>query len=376
MIKYRYKILEKGGEKMFEFFASGRTEIGGNHTDHQGGCILGAATEQGIRAFAKPNGTDTIHIESEGFESFDIEIGDCEPRAEEAETSAALVRGIMNCFIESGNVFGGFDAKIISEIPAGSGLSSSAAFEVLIGKIISGLFFENSVPAVRLAQFGKIAENDYFGKPCGLMDQLVCAVGGTVFADFSDPEMPQYRKIDFDFEKSGYTVAVIDSRASHADLTDDYAGIVKDMGLVSWNMGHTVLSEGDEAEFIAQFPILRQKCGEKAVLRALHYYEETRRAQEEAEALENGDFQEFLRAYRESAKSSEEKLGNIVSEKEPEKLLEKAIFAAREFLGEKGAARVHGGGFAGTAQAIVPVELAEKFAEEMEKKGFGVMFVL
>ena len=208
------------------------------------------------------------------------------------------------------------------------------------------------------------------------MDQLVCAVGGTVFADFSDPEMPQYRKIDFDFEKSGYTVAVIDSRASHADLTDDYAGIVKDMGLVSWNMGHTVLSEGDEAEFIAQFPILRQKCGEKAVLRALHYYEETRRAQEEAEALENGDFQEFLRAYRESAKSSEEKLGNIVSEKEPEKLLEKAIFAAREFLGEKGAARVHGGGFAGTAQAIVPVELAEKFAEEMEKKGFGVMFVL
>lgn len=361
---------------MFEFFANGRTEIGGNHTDHQGGCVFGAATEQGIRAFAKPNGTDTIHIESEGFESFDIEIGDTEPRAEEAETSKALVRGIMNCFIESGNIFGGFDAKITSEIPSGSGLSSSAAFEVLIGKIISGLFFENSVPAERIAMFGKTAENDYFGKPCGLMDQLICAVGGTVFADFSDPEMPQYRKIDFDFSKSGYTVAVIDCRASHADLTDDYAGIVKDMGFVSWNMGYRVLSEANEAEFIAQFPILRERCGERAAFRALHYFEETRRAQEEAEALEKGDFAEFLRVYRKSAKSSEEKLKNIVSENEPERRLEKAIFAAREFLGEKGAARVHGGGFAGTAQAVLPEEMAAEFAEAMEKQGFGVMFVL
>lgn len=359
-----------------EFFASGRTEIGGNHTDHQGGCILGAAAEQGIRATAFPNGTDTIHIESEGFESFEIEIGDCDPRADEAETSAALVRGIMNCFIESGNVFGGFDAKITSQIPSGSGLSSSAAFEVLIGKIISGLFFENSVPAVRLAQFGKIAENDYFGKPCGLMDQLICAVGGTVFADFSDPEMPQFRKIGFDFEKSGYSVAVIDCKASHADLTDDYAGIVRDMGLVAWNMGYTVLSEAEEAEFIAQFPILRQKCGERAVMRALHYFDETRRAKEETEALESGNFPEFLRLYRESAASSEEKLRNIISENEPEQKLWKAILAAREFLGEKGAARVHGGGFAGTAQAIVPAEMSADFAAAMEEKGFGVMFVL
>lgn len=369
-------IKKKGGGAMFEFFASGRTEIGGNHTDHQGGCIFGAATEQGIRALAEPNGTDLIHIESEGFEDINIEIGDCDPRAEEAETSAALVRGIMNCFIESGNIFGGFDAKISSEIPSGSGLSSSAAYEVLIGKIISGLFFENSVPAVRLAQFGKIAENDYFGKPCGLMDQLICAVGGTVFADFSDPEMPFYRKIDYDFSKSGYTVAVIDCKASHADLTDDYSSIVKDMGLVAWNMGHTLLSEGDEAEFIAQYPILRQRCGEKAALRALHYYEETRRAREEAEALEARDFDEFLRVYRESAESSETKLCNIISKNEPEQKLQKAIFAAREFLGEKGAARVHGGGFAGTAQAVLPEEMAGEFAEEMEKLGFGVMFVL
>ncbi len=361
---------------MYEFFVGGRTELGGNHTDHQGGCVLGASVEQGIRAFAERSKSDLITVESEGFGKIEMEIGDTDPRAEEAETPAALVRGIMNCFIESGNVFGGFEAKITSDIPVGSGISSSAAFEVLIGKIISGLYFENSVPAIRLAQFGKIAENDYFGKPCGLMDQLICAVGGTVFADFSDPEMPQYRKIDFDFGKSGYSVAIIDTKTSHADFTEDYAMIVKDMGLVAWNMGHTLLSEGDEAEFIAQFPILRQRCGKKAALRALHYYEETRRASEEAEALESGDFKKFLEIYRESAISSEEKLKNIVSEKEPQKLLEKAIFAARDFLGKEGAARVHGGGFAGTAQAIVPTELAPDFADAMEKQGFGVMFVL
>ncbi len=361
---------------MFEFFAGGRTEIGGNHTDHQGGCILGAAVEQGIKAFAKPNGTDFIHIESEGFGEFEMEIGDTMPRAEEAESPAALVRGMMNCFIESGNIFGGFDAKISSEIPSGSGISSSAAFEVLIGRIISGLFFENSVPPLRIAQFGQIAENDYFGKPCGLMDQLICSVGGIVFADFSDPDMPQYRKIDFDFSKSGYSVAIIDCKASHANLTDDYTEIVRDMGLVAWNMGYTVLSEADEAEFIAQFPILRQRCGERAVMRALHYYEETRRAKEEAEALENGNFGEFLRIYRESAESSEEKLRNIISANEPEHRLEKAIFAARDFLGKEGGARVHGGGFAGTAQAIVPEAMVADFAEAMEKQGFGVMFVL
>lgn len=361
---------------MYEFFAGGRTEIGGNHTDHQGGCVLGAAIEQGIHAFAEKSKSDLIRIETEGFGTFEMEIGDTEPRAEEAETPAALVRGMMNCFIESGNVFGGFEAKITSDIPAGSGLSSSAAFEVLIGKIISGLYFENSVPAGRIAKFGQIAENDYFGKPCGLMDQLICAVGGTVFADFSDPEMPQYRKIDFDFLKNGYTVAIIDCGADHADFTEDYAGIVKDMGLVAWNMGYTSLSEGDEAEFIAQYPILRQRCGERAALRALHYYEETRRAEEEADALEAGNFEKFLEIYRESAKSSEEKLKNIISEKEPKQLLKKSIDTAREILGESGAARVHGGGFAGTAQAIVPEEMAAEFAKEMEKRGFAMMFVL
>lgn len=361
---------------MFEFFAGGRTEIGGGHTEHQGGCILGASVEQGIKAVANPNGTDLIHIESEGFGEFEMEIGDTEPKAEEAETPAALVRGIMNGFIESGNIFGGFDAKISSEIPLKSGISSSAAFEILIGRIISGLFFENSVPAIRIAEFGEKAENDYFGKPCGIADQLICSVGGLVFADFSEPEMPQFKKIDFDFAKSGYSVAVIDCKAGFANLAYDCSETVRDMGFVAWNMGHTFLSEADEAEFIAQFPILRQKCGEKAVMRALNYYEETRTAQEEAKALEKGNFAEFLRIYKESAENSQERLKNIIPESEWTLRLEKAIFTAREFLGKEGAARIHSGGFSGTVQAMVPEEMAEAFAEEMEKQGFGVMFVL
>lgn len=313
---------------MFEFFAGGTTIFGGNFSEQQGGFVFGFATEQGIRAFAKPNGTDTIHIESEDFGNFDIEIGDTEPKAEEAETFSALVRGIMNCFIESGNIFGGFDAKISSEIPSGSGISVTVPFEILIGKIISGLFFENSVPALRLAQFGQIAESDFFGRPCGISEQLISALGGNVLLDFSDPEIPKFEKIDFDFSKSGYTVAVIDCEN---EIPEDYLEIMKDMGFVAWNMGHNSLSEADEAEFIAQFPILRQKCGERAVFRALDFFEESRRAKEEAEALENGDFCEFLRIYEESGK---------------------------------------------TKLKFIPEEKAAEFAEEMEKQGFGVMFVL
>lgn len=319
----------KGRILVFEFSANGTVIFFGNHTEQQGGCVLGTAAEQKIRAFAKPNGTDTVHIEYEDYGAFDMEIGDSEPKAEEAETPAALVRGIMNCFIESGNIFGGFDAKIVSEIPSGSGISEMAAFEILIGKIISGLFFENSVPLFRLAEFGRIAENDYFGNPCGIAERIICALGGTVFADFSNPEMPFCQKIDFDFGKSGYSAAA--TNAGKTDIPENAYETEKDLAFVSWNMGHAALSEGDEAELIAQFPILRQKCGERAAFRALRYYEETRRAQEAAEALENGDFDEFLRIFEESERK------NLV---------------------------------------FVPEEKAAEFAEEKEKEGFGVLFVL
>lgn len=359
------------------FFAGGITGICGNQTEQQGGCVLGASIEQGISAEAFQNGSDIIHIESEGFAPFDIDIGDTEARAEEALTPAALVRGIADCFIENGNIFGGFDAKITSDIPGGSGLSSSAAFEVLIGKIISGLYFENTVPPLRIAQFGQRAENDYYGKPCGLANQLICAVGGTVLADFSDPEMPFCGRIDFDFSESEYSVAVIDCGIGQEDFAEDHSAIAREMGFVAWNMGYTRLCEGNELEFLAQYPILLRKCGERPVLRALHYYEETRRVNEEAEALENRDMKSFIEIYKASAESSEKHLQNIVSVADPERHLEKAIFAAREVLEPNGgAARVHGGGFGGTAQAIVPKVFEAEFAAEMEKRGFGVMFVI
>ena len=312
---------------LFEFFANGAIVFCGNHTEEQGGFVFGTVSEQGIRAFAKPSGTDFIHIESEDFGNFEIEIGDCEPRAEEAETPVAIVRGIMNCFIESGNIFGGFDAKIVSEIPPKSKISETAAFEILIGKIISGLFFENSVPALRLAQFGKIAEDDYFGRPSKLSERIISAIGKTVLLDFSDPEMPNWQEIDFDFGKTGYTAALISSE----DFEEDYFETEKNLAFVAWNMGHNALSESDEAEFIAQFPILREKCGEKAVHKALRYYEESRNALEEAEALAMENFDEFLRIYSGS--------GN-----------QNPVFVLEDSAGD--------------------------FADEKEKQGFGILFVI
>lgn len=356
------------------FFVPGRTELGGNHTDHQGGCVLGAGVSLGMSAKAVPTNTDLIRIESEGFGRFEMDLGDTAPREEERGKPLALVRGVCECFLQSGNVFGGFDAYISSEIPPGGGLSSSAAFEVLIGKIISGLYFGDTVPPLRLAQFGQRAENEYFGKPCGLMDQLICALGGVVFADFSDAENPKFCRVNCDFSSSGYSLAIIDCGAGHADLTADYAAIPRDMGLIARSLGHGRLCEAEEAEFLAQLPILRQKYGEGPVLRALHYFDETRRAGEEAEALERGDFEEFLRLYRASAESSENYLRNIVSENEPKQLLKKAIDLARSILGGSGGVRVHGGGFAGTAQALVPAKMSEHFADEMEKAGFGCLF--
>lgn len=342
---------------MFEFFAGAAVLFSGCETEPQGGCVFGAESELGIRAFAKPNGSDFIRIESGEFGNFEIEIGDTEPRAEEAESFSAIVRGIMNCFIESGNIFGGFDAKIVSEIPEGSGLSSAAAFEVLIGKIISGLFFENSVPASRLAQFGKTAEENYFGRPANLSERIISAFGGTVFMDFSEPEMPYFEKIPFDYTKTGYTAAVLGAE----DLSEDFFGAQKDFAFVSWNMGHNFLSEADEAEFIAQFPILREKCGEKAVFSSLRFYEESRKAAEEFEAFLNGDFEKFLDIFKKS------------SGKEP--VQSKAFDFAADFLGEKGAAAITGDLFK-TVLAFIPEEIAGNFAEEAEKQGFGVVFVL
>ena len=351
-----------------EIFVPGRTELGGNHTDHQGGCVLGAGVSFGMTALAAPNKTDTVTVRSAGFGEFSVDIGDTEPRPEEAGTPAALLRGVCAGFIESGNIFGGFDADVESEIPPGSGLSSSAAFEVLLGSIINRLFFGGSVPPEFIAVNGKKAENDYFKKPCGLMDQLICALGGIVFADFADPENPQYRRVNYDFAKSSYALAIIECGAGHADLTEDYVAITSEMGQIANYFGKEVLREVESSEFMEELPNIRKTASDRACLRAMHFFAENNRAKEEFEKLKKGDVNGFLDIVNESGKSSAELLQNLYSCKKPtEQAIPLALAVSRSILGDKGAERVHGGGFAGTIQSFVPQELAEEYKTAMDK---------
>ena len=351
----------------------GRTELGGNHTDHQGGSVLAAAIDRWVTAKAKKTGDDRITVRSEGFGECSFDLSETGAEFAKPGTVDALVRGVCDSFLESGNSFGGFEAEITSEVPAGKGLASSAAFEVLIGTVIGGLYFGEEVPPEHLAIFGRRAENVFFGKPSGLMDQLACAAGCVISANFQNPYLPQCERVDYDFSRSGYTLVMADSGAGHCDLTEDYAAIPQDMCTAARALECERLCEVEPAEFFAQAPVIRDRFGERVMLRASHYFFETQRAEDEADALRRGDFEEFLRLFRESAESSEQFLKNIVSEHEPENRLEKAIITARELLGEDGAVRVHGGGFAGAAQCFVKNERAGSFAAEMEQRGFPCM---
>ncbi len=354
----------------FVFRVPGRTELGGNHTDHQGGSVLAAAIDRYAAAAAKKTGDDRVTVRSEGFGECSFDLSETGQEFAEPGTFGALVRGVCDSFLESGNSFGGFEAEVTSEIPVGAGLSSSAAFEVLIGTVISGLYFGEEVPPEHLAAFGRRAENLFFGKPCGMMDQLACAAGCVISANFRNPYAPQCERVDYDFARSGYTLVMADSGVGHCDLTEDYAAIPRDMCAAARALECERLCDAEPAEFFAQVPVIRDRFGERVMQRAWHYFFETQRAEDEAEALRCGDFEEFLRLFRESAGSSEQLLKNIVSEREPEHRLEKTILTARELLGEDGAVRVHGGGFAGAAQCFVKNERAGGFIAEMERRGF------
>lgn len=355
------------GSEPTVFSAPGRTELGGNHTDHQHGRVLCAAVESATLACAAPNGLDLIRIRSEGYAPFEIELGDLSPHPEEANTSAALVRGIAFRMKELGAHIGGFDACVVSDVLAGSGLSSSAAFEVLTAALINSFFCGGRFSPTELAQIGQYAENVYFGKPCGLMDQTASAVGGAVAIDFADPAAPIVRRIDFDFGSSGHTLCIIDTRSEHGDLTEDYAAITREMGRAANYFGKEYLRDVDEAAFRAAIPNMRPELGDRAVLRALHFFAEDRRAALEAEALENGDFPRFLALVNESGMSSAMLLENIWSPAAPQRqAMTLALAVGRELLGGAGAIRVHGGGFAGTIQAFVPDEKLADFTAGME----------
>ena len=272
-------------DKIMRFSAPGRTEIGGNHTDHQRGCVLAGAVDLETAAEVRLNGTDCIRVFSDGYAPVEISLDDLAPREDERTTTAALVRGIAASFAERGAHLQGLDASVRSTVLPGSGLSSSAAFEVLFGTIFNELFMDKKRSAVEIAQIGQYAENIYFGKPCGLMDQTASAVGGLVFIDFADPAAPLVEKLDFDFSREGYALCIIDSGADHAGLTDEYAAVTQELKSVCAHFGKEVLREVPETDFFAALPALRRQSGDRAVLRAVHFYQEQARVPAMVDAL-------------------------------------------------------------------------------------------
>ena len=367
-----------GGAPVRYFSAPGRTEISGNHTDHQRGRVLAAAVNLDMQAAVRPNGTDTIRILSQGYPMSVVSLQELEPKAEEINSTPALIRGVAARFVQLGCKVEGFDAYMESTVLPGSGLSSSAAYEVLIGTIINHLFFNAKVTQPEIAMIGQYAENVFFGKPCGLMDQTASAVGGMVTIDFADKENPVIQPVSFDFASCGHALCIIDSRASHADLTDEYAAITIELKNICAHFGKEVLRQIDKADFYAAIPELRKTCGDRAVMRAIHFYNENARVPEQVAALQAGDFDTFLQMEKESGFSSWMYLQNVIpAGYKAHQDMAIALALCEQYLQGKGAYRVHGGGFAGTVQAFVPFELLESFRSGIDAVlGEGACHVL
>jgi len=356
-----------GGQPQRYFSAPGRTEVGGNHTDHQRGRVLAGAVNLDTVAAVRANDSRYISVKSQGYPLCKVCIDELDIKSEEVNTTPALIRGVAARFSQLGCTLGGFDAYCESTVLPGSGLSSSAAFEVLIGTIINHLFFDCQASQPMVAQIGKYAENVYFGKPSGLMDQTASAVGGLVTIDFADTNKPLIRPVNFDFAACGHALCIVDSRASHADLTDEYAAIPKELSAICAHFGVEVTTQIDEAEFFAVIPKLREKCGDRAVLRAIHEFQDNARVLKQVAALEEGDFDRFLQLITESGQSSWVYLQNVVPAGATfHQDVAVALALCEKYLEGKGAYRVHGGGFAGTVQAFVPYELLDSFRTGIE----------
>lgn len=361
------------------FSAPGRTEIGGNHTDHQHGCVLAASLNLDVIGAVRLNGTDKVRIQSKGYPMDEIDLNDLEPRESEYERASGLIRGVLRKFKDKGYSLQGFDAYTVSSVLKGSGMSSSASFEVLVGTIVNGLFCNEEIDAVEIAKIGQYAENVFFGKPCGLMDQMASSVGAVVAIDFADTEKPKVEKVEFDFTKSGHALCIIDSGADHADLTNEYADITVEMRKVAEFFGKQYLRDVDPAEFAAKLPEVRKACKtDRAVLRAMHFFAENQRAQDEVAALQSGDFEQFLDIVKKSGYSSYMYLQNVYASSMPDQqAVSLALALCDEILGDAGAYRVHGGGFAGTVQAFVPEDLLDEFKTKIEAVlGEGMCHVL
>ena len=367
-----------GGEPERYFSAPGRTEIGGNHTDHQRGRVLAGAVNLDTVAAVKCNGTNVIRVQSKGYPLSVVDLSNLEPVEAEINSTPALIRGVAARFAQLGCKVEGFDAYCESTVLPGSGLSSSAAFEVLMGTIVNHLFFEGKVSQPEVAMIGQYAENVFFGKPCGLMDQTASAVGNLVTIDFFEAGKPVIEPVDFDFGACGHALCIIDSGADHADLTDEYAAVPGDMKAVAAFLGKEVLTEIDEADFYAAIPEIRKACGDRAVMRAIHFYQENARVPQQVATLRTGDFDKFLQLVKQSGYSSYMYLQNVIpAGYKTHQDVAVALALAEHYLDGRGAYRVHGGGFAGTIQAFVPYDILDAFVAGIDGAlGAGACHVL
>lgn len=354
---------------VYLYSVPGRTEVQGNHTDHNHGCVLAAAIDRDIVAVVSPSDNGIIRLKSEGYDEDIVSISDCDkPDAFADFSSAALIAGTVGGFTDRGYAVGGFDAYTVNRVLKGSGLSSSAAFEVMIGNILNYLYNDGKIANEELAKIAQFAENKYFGKPCGLMDQMACAVGGFVYIDFAEPQSPVIEPIRFSLSDEGFVLCIVNTGGNHADLNADYASVPAEMKSVAAYFGKDVLRTVSESDIIANAPILRRTVGDRAILRALHFVRENARVGKTAEALKAGDVDAFLTSVIASGDSSFKYLQNVYTTKNVEEQgLSLALAVAEGALAGKGCAwRVHGGGFAGTTQAFVRREYAAEYAALMD----------
>lgn len=354
-----------GGIEIYS--APGRTEIGGNHTDHQHGEVLAASINRDAIAIVRKTDNGTVRLKSDNYSTNTIDVSDLAVRQDETGTTPALIRGMLQALSSQGYKIRGFDAYVTSDVLVGAGISSSAAFETLVGTIVSGLYNDMKIDPVTIAKAGQYAENVYFGKPCGLMDQMACSVGNMVHIDFKYPDNPEVERIEFDFSKTGYCLCITNTRGSHSNLTDEYAAVPAEMKKVAELLGHEVLRPVSLDDILKNISMLREKAGDRAVLRAIHFVEESKRANQEAEALQHGDLWEFLKLVKESGNSSFKYLQNIYTNSDvTTQNVSIALAVSDSILTNEESSRVHGGGFAGTIQAFVKNDHAEKYREVMD----------
>ncbi len=362
------------------FSAPGRTEVGGNHTDHQHGRVLAGSVDLDIIGIVSLNNDNVVRIKSEGYQQDDIDLNDLSVNESEFGRASALIRGVLNYFKQQGYNIGGFNAYTTNNVMRGSGLSSSAAFEVFVGTCVNYLFNDGKVSPVEIAKIGQKAESIYFGKPCGLLDQSASALGGFTAIDFKDTTRPVVEKVNFDLEAHGFALCVVNTGGNHANLTQDYADITVECRQVSNFFSKDYLRDVDTSEFFASLGALKNKCSDRAILRAIHFFNEDKRADDEKQALVSDDFNEFLSLITESGNSSFKFLQNVYSTSNVhEQGLSLGLAVTEQFIAKigRGACRVHGGGFAGTIQCFLPIDSIDEYRSYIESVfGEGSCYVL